>query len=59
MTRVYLSWGMGVESTAILVHWLLDPESRNFPLSQLTVITDPAIMPGVSARQNLANQSRH
>lgn len=23
-----LSWGMGVESTAILVRWLLDPETR-------------------------------
>lgn len=39
MSRVYLSWGMGVESTAILLRWLIDPTSRNFPLSQLTVIT--------------------
>lgn len=30
---------MGVESTAILIRWLTDPTSRNFPLSQLTVIT--------------------
>lgn len=35
---VYLSWGMGVESTAILVRWLLDPSSRDFDLGQLTVI---------------------
>ena len=39
MSRVYLSWGMGVESTAILLRWLIDPKSRNFPLSHLTVIT--------------------
>lgn len=39
MIRVYLSWGMGVESTAILLRWLIDPKSRNFPLSQLAVIT--------------------
>jgi hypothetical protein len=30
---------MGVESTAILLRWLIDPTSRNFPLSQLIVIT--------------------
>lgn len=30
---------MGVESTAILIRWLTDPKSRDFPLSQLTVIT--------------------
>lgn len=39
MSRIYLSWGMGVESTAILLRWLIDPKSRNFPLSHLTVIT--------------------
>lgn len=39
MSRIYLSWGMGVESTAILLRWLIDPTSRNFPLSQLSVIT--------------------
>lgn len=46
--RVYLSWGMGVESTAILVRWLLEPESRYvviggervyFELSDLVVVT--------------------
>ena len=39
MSRVYLSWGMGVESNAILVKWLTDPTSRDFSLDQLTVIT--------------------
>ncbi len=36
---VYLSWGMGAESTAILVRWLIDPSSRDFPLSALTILT--------------------
>ena len=39
MTRVYLGYGMGVDSTAILVRWLEDPSSRNFPLNDLTVVT--------------------
>lgn len=39
MNHVYLSWGMGVESTAILTRWLIDPGSRDFPLENLTVIT--------------------
>src|SRR5689334_2406022 len=39
MSRIYLSWGMGVESNAILVKWLTDPTSRDFSLEQLTVIT--------------------
>ncbi|NJR61835.1 MAG: hypothetical protein HC769_25210 [Cyanobacteria bacterium CRU_2_1] len=25
-----LNWGMGVESTAILVRWMLEPQSRPF-----------------------------
>lgn len=37
-SSVFLSWGMGVESTAILTRWLADPSSRNFPLSALTVL---------------------
>ncbi|MBS1807595.1 MAG: hypothetical protein JST84_05325 [Acidobacteria bacterium] len=36
---VYLSYGMGVDSTAILLRWILEPESRDFDLSQLTVMT--------------------
>ena len=34
----YLSWGMGVESNAILTRWLTDPTSRDFSLDDLTVI---------------------
>lgn len=37
--RVILSYGMGVDSSAILTRWLDDPSSRNFDLSQLTVLT--------------------
>lgn len=36
---VVLSYGLGADSTAILLRWLLDPTSRNFDLSQLIVIT--------------------
>jgi hypothetical protein len=36
---VYLSYGMGVESSAILLRWLADKGSRDFDLSELTVIT--------------------
>ena len=36
---VFLSYGMGVESTAILLRWLNDEVSRDFDLSRLTVIT--------------------
>lgn len=34
-----LSHGMGVESSTILTRWMLEPESRNFDLDDLTVIT--------------------
>jgi len=37
--KVVLSYGMGVDSTAILVRWLTDPSSRDFDLSDLVVIT--------------------
>jgi len=37
--RVFLSWGMGVDSTAILHRWLTDPGSRDFDLSDLVVLT--------------------
>ena len=33
-----LSWGMGVESTAILVRWLLEPETRPCALDELLVL---------------------
>jgi hypothetical protein len=36
---VVISYGMGVDSTAILARWILEPASRNFPLTGLTVIT--------------------
>ncbi|WP_405018081.1 hypothetical protein OHV05_14860 [Kitasatospora sp. NBC_00070] len=36
---VVLSFGMGVDSTAIALRWLTEPASRNFPLGQLTVLT--------------------
>ncbi|WP_432983112.1 hypothetical protein [Dactylosporangium sp. CA-233914] len=36
--NVVLSLGMGVDSTGILVRWLTDPTSRDFPLSALTVL---------------------
>lgn len=38
-TPVVLSYGMGVDSSVILARWLLEPESRNFDLSDLIVIT--------------------
>ena len=37
--HVILSWGMGVESTAILVRWLLEPETRPCALDELLVLT--------------------
>lgn len=37
--HIFLSWGMGADSTALLVEWLVNPRSRNFPLSALTVLT--------------------
>ena len=36
---VVLSYGLGVDSTAILLRWLTEPASRDFELSDLTVIT--------------------
>jgi hypothetical protein len=39
LDRVVLSYGMGVDSTAILLRWLKDPTSRNFDLKDLLVIT--------------------
>jgi hypothetical protein len=37
--RPVLSNGLGVESVAILLRWLLEPESRDFSLADLTVVT--------------------
>jgi len=36
---VILSYGMGRDSTAILLRWLSDPTSRDFDLDQLIVVT--------------------
>ena len=33
-----LSWGMGVDSSAALMRWLTDPTSRDWPLTDLTVV---------------------
>lgn len=38
-TPVVLSYGLGVDSTAILLRWLHEPASRNFDLADLIVIT--------------------
>ncbi|KMO74275.1 Tyrosine recombinase XerC [Mycolicibacterium obuense] len=34
-----LPYGLGLDSTAVLLRWLTDPSSRNFDLSDLVVIT--------------------
>ena len=36
---VVLSYGLGVDSTAILLRWLTDPSSRNFDLCDLIVVS--------------------
>lgn len=36
---VVLSYGMGVDSTAILLRWLTEPASRDFDLEDLVVLT--------------------
>lgn len=36
---VALSFGMGIDSAAILTRWLDEPTTRSFPLDQLTVVT--------------------
>lgn len=38
-SQVVLSYGMGVDSTAILLRWLTDPSSRDFDLADLVVVT--------------------
>lgn len=37
--KVVLSYGLGVDSTALLLRWLEEPGSRDFPLSELLVVT--------------------
>jgi hypothetical protein len=37
--RTILSYGMGVESSAILVRWLEEPSIRSCPLEELILIT--------------------
>jgi hypothetical protein len=37
--KVVLSYGMGVDSSAILARWLREPESRDFDLDDLIVLT--------------------
>lgn len=36
---VILSYGLGVDSTAILLRWINEPASRDFELDELTVVT--------------------
>ncbi|HVX32584.1 MAG TPA: hypothetical protein VHA80_05525 [Solirubrobacterales bacterium] len=36
---VVLSYGLGVDSTALLLRWLEEPGCRDFPLSELLVVT--------------------
>lgn len=38
-TPVVLSYGMGVDSTALLLRWLEQPRSRDFKLDQLLMVT--------------------
>lgn len=38
-STVVMSYGMGVDSTAILLRWLTDPSSRDFDLRDLIVIS--------------------
>lgn len=36
---IFLSYGLGVDGTAILLRWVKEREARDFDLSELTVIT--------------------
>ncbi|MEY9846082.1 hypothetical protein ABH940_003167 [Streptacidiphilus sp. BW17] len=36
---IVLSYGMGLDSAAILTRWLTEPATRTFPLDRLTVLT--------------------
>ena len=37
--RIVLSYGLGVDSSCLLLRWLEDPSSRDFDLSELLVVT--------------------
>ena len=37
--RVVMSWGLGVDSTFIILRWLTEPSSRTFDLDELVVLT--------------------
>lgn len=37
--KVVLSFGLGADSTALLLRWINDPTSRDFQLSELAVVT--------------------
>ena len=37
--RIVMSWGLGVDSTFILLRWLTEPSSRTFDLDELVVLT--------------------
>lgn len=37
--KVILSYGLGEDSTAVLLRWLEDPDSRDFDLADLAVVT--------------------
>lgn len=39
MTAVVLSYGLGVDSTCLLLRWLTEPDSRDFDLADLLVVT--------------------
>ncbi len=36
--KVVLSWGLGEDSTAIILRWLEDPTSRDFDLDELVIV---------------------
>lgn len=38
-TPVVLSYGMGVESSAVALRWIDEPACRDFPLDDLVVVT--------------------
>lgn len=37
--KVVLSYGLGADSSAVLLRWIEDPTSRDFDLSELAVVT--------------------
>ncbi|WP_244193487.1 hypothetical protein [Mycobacterium nebraskense] len=37
--KVVLSYGMGLDSTCLLLRWLEEPSSRDFDLSELVLVT--------------------